>query len=136
MSQTAPMARPFTVTLMVLLFWIQAILTAIGGIWLLVSADNATIAEQFSDDAASANAIGWTLIVFGVLLALLAIGLSRGSRVIRMLITIVLVLRLVWDIYLIVFTNYDAAAFVSIIINFILLWLLWNSKANAFFNQR
>jgi hypothetical protein len=135
MSPASTMPRPFSVTLMVILVWINALLTGIGAIALIVSADNATVLDQFNGDADAARTSGWVLVVVAILLALLAIGLSRGSRLLRMLITIVIVLRLAVDVYLILTTNADAAAIISIVFNFILLWLLWNTKANAFFNQ-
>ena len=135
MSQQAANVRPFTVTLMVVLVWVNAILTFLGGLALVLGADNATILEQFNGKADAARASGWVMIVLGVIIALIAIGLSRGSRFLRMLLTILVVLRIAADVYLIFVSSYDAAGAISLTLNFFLLWLMWNSKANAYFNR-
>lgn len=135
MSQQSPNVRPFTVTLMVVLVWVNAILTFVAGLALVLGANNATILEQFNGEADAAKISGWTLLVLGVIIALIAMGLSRGSRFLRMLLTILLVLRIASDVYLMFASNYDAAALISMAFSFFLLWLMWNSRANEFFSR-
>lgn len=136
MSTTiTPVRRPASVTFLVVLVWISAILTLLVGGLFLAGADNATVADQFNGAADAAKLAGWVLLVLGVLTALFAIGLGRGSNFLRILVTIVFVLRIAGDVWLVLRSNYDSGAFVSIAFSVLILYLMWNAKADEFFSS-
>ena len=120
MSETIP--RPFTVTLLVVLIWVVAIINIVFGIGQITGA--------FTE---AGQEYGWAALIYGLIVALIAIRLSKGGSFLRMLLTIVLVFRLAIDVF-ILFSDFGGAV-VSMAFNIFLLWLLWNNKANAFFNQ-
>lgn len=116
MSDTV--ARPFSVTLMVILIWVNAIISILIGLGGALGSD---------------QSYGWGTVLWGVLVALIAIRISKGSRFLRMLLTVLLVIGLAISA-LLIFSDFFLAG-INIVLNLFLLWLLWNSKANAFFNQ-
>ena len=113
-----PANRPFSVTLMVILIWVNAIISILIGLGGALGSD---------------QSYGWGTVLWGVLVALIAIRISKGSRFLRMLLTVLLVFGLAINV-LLIFSNFSLAG-INIIFEIFLLWLLWNSKANAFFNQ-
>lgn len=134
-TTTTPVRRPASVTFLVVLVWISAILTLLVGGLFLAGADNATVVDQFNGVADAAKAAGWVLLVLGVLTALFAIGLGRGSNFLRILVTIIFVLRIAGDVWLVLRSNYDTGAFVSIAFSVLILYLMWNSRADEFFSS-
>ena len=120
MSETIP--RPFTVTLLVVMAWIVAILNILAGLGLVTGA--LTEAGQ---------GYGWVAVIYGLIVALIAIRLSQGGSFLRMLLTILLVFRMAIDVFAL-FSDFGGALG-SLALNIFLLWLMWNNKANAFFNQ-
>ena len=78
---------------------------------------------------------GWVLLLLGLVIALVAIGLSKGSNFLRILLAIILLFRIGGDIWLILNANYDPAVWLSMAFNLFILYLLFNAKASAFFDQ-
>jgi hypothetical protein len=127
--------RPASVTFLVVLVWINALFTLAAGVVFLLGANNANVVDQFNGNADAARLAGWVLIVLGAIVALVAIGLANGSNFLRILLTVLLVIRMASDIWLILRSQYDLGALVSIAFAIVILFLLWNSRADAFFRS-
>ena len=127
-------ARPFTVTLLVILLWINAIYSVFLGITILVASDDSALLEIYGNEGTVATTAGWVYLIFGIVIALIAIRISQGGTFLRMLLTIVLVFRIAADIVYL-FSEPGPAA-LGILVNLLLLWLMWNTKANTFFSQK
>lgn len=126
-------SRPGSVTLVVVLIWISAILSILGGVILFFwAADGGAQAI----DANQAWVTGGVEIVIGLILALLASALGHGSRFARFLITVAMLLRLIISAVGLVEAwgqPYSWLEAVSVAFALLILWLLWNAKAGAFF---
>lgn len=128
-------ARPGSVTAVVVLTWIVAILTVVSGVALLLLSDS--VLKEAGITRSTATTYGWVEIVLGVVVALVAIGLSRGSNAARILVSIVMVLRVaaaVW-IALAVSTSARGTAIAAGVVAVIILALLWTRRANDYFAQ-
>lgn len=128
-------ARPGSVTAVVVLTWIVAVLTVVSGIALLLLSDN--VLKEAGITKSTAATYGWVEIVLGVVVALVAVGLSRGSNAARILVSIVMVLRVaaaVW-IALAVSTSARGTAIAAGVVAVIILALLWTRRANDYFAQ-
>ncbi|WP_061964369.1 hypothetical protein [Demequina aurantiaca] len=87
--------RPASVTFVVVLMWIFALGSIVGGVLVLTRQIDLSAAESGGDGTAYA----WGSIFFGVIMALLAMALARGSRIMRVLIIIVMLVRIATDVY-------------------------------------
>lgn len=133
----APVSRPFGVTLVVILGWISAILSMAAGVFLIFNANNPEVEIEMTNTSSNVATIGWITLGFGILTAILVYALGKGSNAVRILLTIVLVLRILGDTFLLAQhgSQYLGVALGSILVNLIFLGLLWTSRASAFFKQ-
>lgn len=132
MSASTPVPRPASVTIVVVLTWLAAIGSLISGALALLLSDSA-LAEA-GVERPTATTYGWIEIVLGVVIALVAIGLGRGNTLARVLISGLMVLRIVIGIWaMFVLPNSIVTGAIVAGIALIVLILLWNQKANAFF---
>jgi hypothetical protein len=135
MAGDQPAARPVSVTIVVVLTWFAAIMSIIAGVVaLLLSADELAVSGI---SETSANIYGWTSIVIGALTALVAMGLSGGSGLARALVSVLMVARMGVGLWAILSLPEGVVAGVmTIALALLVLFLLWNGKANAFFSTR
>jgi hypothetical protein len=132
MSASTPVPRPASVTIVVVLTWLAAIGSLISGALALLLGDS-TLAEA-GVEKTTATTYGWIEIVLGVVIALVAIGLGRGNTLSRVLVSGLMVLRIVIGIWaMFVLPNSIVTGAIVAGIALIVLVLLWNQKANAFF---
>jgi hypothetical protein len=132
MSSPYSTARPSSVTMVVVLTWLAAAMAIVSGVVVLFLSDAAL--EEAGISPTTANISAWTEIVIGVIIALVAVGVSNGSNLARMLISILMVVRAAFGIWAIVmFPNGLVTGLVTIVLAVLVLYLLWNAKANAFF---
>ena len=131
-----PVRRPFSVTVVVVLVWIYAILTIIGGLLLFFNANNEQLLLDAQTTSGTVRLTALVGILLGLIVAVVASSLGGGSRFARFLITLVLILRILCDIYLLAAWGGEflGATIISVIILLLILFLLWNSKASRFFN--
>jgi len=148
--------RPGSVTIVVILIWIGFAFTLVGAVSLVLigtgiasSTPEAIAAELERLDlpAAWAPSIGPILIVSGAFLlvialiyALFAVFISRGSNVARILIAIIIAIRIIGGIIMMV-TGWGTdtwlfSVFLGVALDVAVLFLLFNSQANAFFTDR
>lgn len=121
--------RPGSVTFVVLLMWLFAIGGILSGILILANQDNVVV---IGGDPAT---YAWGSIIIGVFMALLAIALSLGSRLIRFLIIVVMLVRIALDVY--AWTSIDGVAVAQLAIStlfaVIIIALLSTKRAGEFF---
>jgi hypothetical protein len=124
--------RPASVTVVVVLTWFAAVVSIAGGVVaLLLSAEELAVADI---SEASANIYGWTSIVIGAAAALVAIGLGSGSSLARALVSLLMVARMGVGLWAIIsLPEGIVAGVVTIVLALIVLFLLWNGKASAYF---
>ena len=134
MSAQAPAPRPGSITAVMVVTWIVAILTVLGGVLFLVISDSALAEAGISES--TATTYGIMELVLGVVIALIAIGLGSGNNLARILVSIAMVLRLGISIWAGIVLWGDGG-FWSVVIAGLLallvLALLWNARANEFF---
>lgn len=129
-----PTRRPASVTLVMILTWIVAIFTVIGGLLFLL-ADAATLLDAGLSKG-EANTYGVVEIVLGIVIALVAIGLGNGNNFSRFLVSLLMVLRIGLSVWVAV-ALWGYAGFWAVVaagvISLLVLVMLWNAKASAFF---
>ncbi len=134
---TTSATRPGSVTFVVVLTWISAILAILGGAFAVFAGQQ--YLNELGWSAGEARIEGIAGIIFGLILALLASALGKGSKFARFLVTIVMLFRLVVgavDVVALWGSNYIWTGVASVLISLLVLWLLWNAKAGAFFAGR
>jgi len=124
-------SRPAGVTFVAVLVWIQALFYVIAGVFALFGVPIGLVTFQVGV-AGTALLIGIIEILFGIITFAVAFGLLRGSRVARMIITILLVFSLVGGIIQLT-QNSIAGGIISLAISIIGILLLWAGRAGAFF---
>jgi hypothetical protein len=118
----------------VFLTWVVAFLSLVRGFLALFGEPSALRVTDTSTGTGTAYA--WMELGFGVVVALVAIGLARGSSVARLLVSALMVLRIlaaVWAAF--AFSGLGALLGSALVGGFavIILLLLWNGRADAFF---
>jgi hypothetical protein len=150
MSQaTSAVQRPGTITLIVVLMWINAILEIIGGVLLIIASRSKDFvtgvqegaAPTFTSSQVTASTLLWAGIIsilFGIITILLATGLKNGNNGVRIFVTILIVIQILADAAeMTVWQNRSVwTGLISILIWLIVLAMLWSSRASAFFQQR
>lgn len=130
-----PAPRPTSVTVAIAVGWIAVVLDLVGGIALVLLANDENVTSALGVEGTTARTWGIVSIVIAVVLALVVYLLGKGSNVARMLVTIVMLLRIGFGAYvLVVFGSHQfAEAVVTIALAVTAIALLWNSKASDFF---
>jgi len=141
------MSRPISLTIAVILQWIAAIFMIIAGVGLLISGIatlNSSVRDEISSvleqesitgvspAAISAGVFIAGLVVMGIAIirVIVAVSLARGHNWARILITVFVVLGLLGAIGALIGGQW--ISLVSIAIEVIILWLLWNSSSSAY----
>jgi hypothetical protein len=134
---TAPVQRPGSVTVVVVLTWISAIFALIGAAILFVVA----FTVDAPDLPASRNlitTIAVIALIIGLVTAWIAYALSKGNDFARFLVSLVQVLNIgnqIWT-WIQLGGNYVISAIINIAIAVIILALVWNRRASEFFASR
>lgn len=134
---STPVERPGGVTTVVVLTWFVAILTVGGGIWLLFAGDNAL--SDLGISSGQATTQGWVDIILGIVIALFASALGHGSGFARIMITILMIFRFVvasFGAVVLWGSQYFWPVVIAGLIAALVLYLLWNSRASAWFAAR
>ena len=129
--------RPASVSFVVVLTWLVAIVTIIDGVILLFASDATLVDAGVNPDTATLTA--WISIVLGLVIALFASALGNGSKFARLLISLLMMVRFVLGGFAIVMlwgSSFMWGAVVLTIIAAFVLYLLWNAKASAWFAAR
>lgn len=129
--------RPASVSLVVFLTWLVAIVTIIDGVILLFASDATLVEAGVNPDSATLTA--WVSIVLGLVIALFASALGNGSKFARLLISLLMMVRFVLGgiaVFILWGSSFIWAAVVLTVIAALVLFLLWNAKASAWFAAR
>ena len=130
--------RPGSVSAVVFLTWLAAAIDLIGGIVLVFFAGTEEVQELTGSSSGALTTAGWTTVIIGVLIAVVAIRLGEGSSGARMLVTILRVLRLGAGIWVLVVAGSHAAteSLVTVVVSAAVLYLLWTGPASDYFAAR
>lgn len=132
MTTEQTVARPTSVTVVVVLTWIAALVSIVSGIVaLLLTADELTsagVSEQ------SATVFGWAAIIVGAVAALVALGLGRGSSLARNLVSLLMVVRMSLALWaMLTLPEAIVPGVITFAVALLVLYLLWNGRASAYF---
>jgi hypothetical protein len=134
-ASTTP-RRPGSVTLVVVLTIISGVLTALGGLFLLLLGAAGTLGSDAALSGAALIFLGVIYLLIGLVTIAVGIGLRHGSRFARMLVTILMVIDIVGGIVALIWfqtTQTVTSSSITIIVSAIVLALLWNRRASEFF---
>ena len=142
------MSRPVTLTIAVVLQWIAAVISIIAAVGLILGA-LATLDSGVRDEidkaltgegvtGISAGAITGGVFIAGLVVAgiavirvIVAFSLARGHNWARILISVFAILSLLGGIGSL-FSGQWLTAIVTIVVEVVILWLLWNSSSSAY----
>jgi hypothetical protein len=146
------MKRPVTLTIAVVLQWMAAVIAVIAGFDLIAAAlemSQAGVATQVEAALVNQGIIDVTgeFVVVGVFVAgvllmaiafvrvMVAVYLARGRNWARIVVAILVLISLAGGVgYL--FQGYLVQAALSIGVDLVVLWLLFNSRSSAFIKER
>lgn len=126
--------RPASVSLVVFLTWFVAVVTIIGGVALLLASEDSLVDAGVSPSGADLQ--GWIGIVLGLVIALFASALGHGSGFARVIISLLMVFRFVFGIVGVILlwgTGHFWGILAMTVFAALILYLLWNARAAAFF---
>ncbi|MCU0283642.1 MAG: hypothetical protein MUD13_07050 [Candidatus Nanopelagicales bacterium] len=127
--------RPAGVTFVASITMIVAFLSMVRG-FLMIAGQDSVLAEDLP--GISATTYGWVELVFGVLTALVGIGLFRGAGWSRLLVTALMVVRMVAAFWAAVNANGLAWLLAAVLVGalaLLVVLLLWNGRADAWFTR-
>lgn len=129
--------RPGSVTAVVFLTWLAAIVDLVGGAVLVFFSSAEEIQAATGSSETAIRTAGWVTLAIGILVALVAIRLGEGSSGARMLVTILMLARVGSGIYLLVTTGAHGGteAIVTIVLSAGVLYLLWTGAGAAYFED-
>lgn len=128
------MRRPGSVTIVVVLTWLQALAAIAIGIGLIAVSDE-TLAEV-DVDPDTAGVTGIVEIAIGLGIIALAILLGKGANFARVLVSLIMVIRLglsVWTVVALFGTAWMWFSAAAGLFALLILILLWNGSANRYF---
>jgi hypothetical protein len=123
--------RPGGVTFVAVIVWIQALFNIIIGILALVGVPLGLVTLN-PGFAVATLVIGIGYLLYGIIAAIVASGLLRGSRVARVIVTILLVLSIIGGIIDLVNGGIWSGIF-NLAVGLIGILLLWAGKAARYF---
>ena len=130
------MRGPGSVTVVVLLVWISAILTIIGGVLLLVLAPVAQQSTGISNAGGGFVLAGIVALIIGLIIAAVASRLGKGGNGARLIVTILEALQIagaLGTLFTVRQSGVTTQAVITIVLAVVIIALLWNRAANEFF---
>lgn len=127
--------RPIGVTIMVVLLWVQAIVLLLAGLALTLEHNDVDLLRHADASSGTILAAGIFMMVFGVINAVVAASLGRGSRVARLLVAVVSALSLASALYSLVAINgvTRGQSVMDIIVALAVLYILFQEKGSREF---
>jgi hypothetical protein len=131
--------RPVSVTIVVVLTWVIGLVTIGDGVWLMFGPDSRLESLGINTDRSVTT--GLIYIVTGLLVVVFASALGGGSRLARVFISLLMVFRFVlggiavgvlWSQSF----AYMLTASIVPLVSLLILYLLWNARASAWFASR
>jgi hypothetical protein len=113
-----------------------ALLMAVGGL-LVVARRDAGVADALELSTSDLTVAGGVLVALGLAEALLAIGLGRGSDLVRSIFAIVATLQIAPSVYtLIALQDVRTGGLASLLVSLVVLWLLYGATRSQEFFAR
>ena len=136
MTTGTPATRPTSVTIVIVLIWIGAILDIVGGIMLFFFADETKQYVNVGTAESEVRTYGLVMIAIGLFMAFLAWRLGSGGSLMRFLVTLVMIIRIIGGVWLIIRVGpgHATEAVITVTVAAVTLYLLWNKKADQFFD--
>lgn len=137
MTDLARRERPGVVTFVVVLLWIQAIVSAVAGVVALAFRGNATVQETVNQTGSELLTFAIIELVVAAIIALVAISLAGGGRGARFLVALVQGLRVAvatWAIATHHTGGFLTTSIVTIALGLFILWALYgHDESEEFF---
>lgn len=131
--------RPFGVSVLVVLVWLQALLQIGGGVLLIFVRNDGDVLSETSLTSDELLAVAIGLIIVGLITALVASALGHGSNFARWLVAILTLLNLGGGIYQLTSVNgqNEISAIASIVVALVVLYILFAERGSReFFTGR
>jgi hypothetical protein len=130
--------RPVGVTVIAVVATIQGIIGVLVGIGLIVERNNQSLLDQIERSSGTISTYGWVAIIWGALALLVAWALWTGQGWGRIMIAILETLHLAGGVYLLFAWggHYLWQGVWQIVVALVVLWLLFNPRADQFFEGR
>jgi hypothetical protein len=125
------------VVFVMILVWIVAVLSILGGLFFMLASE--AVLAQAGISKSAAMTYGWWEIGYGVITALVAMGLGRGSRIARLLVSLLMALRIVAAAWAAIALSGHRGFWTAVgagVIAIVILIMLWNARADAFFKGK
>lgn len=137
-TQAARRARPGGVTLVIVLMWINAVLEILVGVLTMIASGDLELRLETGQSQSVLLWVGIVGVVLGLITVALAMGLARGSNGARAIVTILVVLQILADVWELATRAHPSVPWFNVLA--ILFWLLilaflWTSRASAFFRR-
>lgn len=134
----SPVRRPGSVTFLVVMIWISAVVDIAAGALVFVVSFSDAAATEADLSVEGLRVVGVVMMLVGVITGLIASRLGAGSNGARLLITLLELVGVVAAVVTIAGGTADAVAHGvgPLVITGVVLALLWNSRASAFFHSR
>lgn len=138
MSMSATPGRPVGVTVVAVIVFIQAIIGTLVGIGLIVERNNDSLIEAIGQSSGQIQTYGWIAVIWGLVALLVAWSLWTGGGWARIFVAIVESLHIAGGVYLLFAWSgvYLWQGVWQIIVGLVVLWLLFNPRAEQFFAGR
>jgi hypothetical protein len=138
MSTMAAPRRTVGVTVVAVIAFIQGIIGILMGIGLIVERNNDSLIEHIGQSSGQIQTYGWIAVIWGVLAVFVGWGLWNAANWARILVAILEVLQIAGGVYLLFTWNgaYLWQGVWQIVVALVVLWLLFNPRADAFFESR
>lgn len=130
--------RPVGVTVVAVIATIQGVIAVLVGLGLIVERNSSTLLEHIDQGSGAVTTYGVMGIIWGVLALLVAWGLWTGGGWARIFVAILEVLHLAGGVWLLFAWSghYLWQGIWQIVVALIVLWLLFNPRADEFFEGR
>jgi hypothetical protein len=124
--------RPGGVTLLLVLLWLQALIGIAGGVILIIVHNSASVIRNAHQSASTLLAVGIATLIIGLITALIARGLGRGSNFARWIVGLISVLQLAGSIASLIRVHGESriAAAVDGVIALIILFILFAERGS------
>ena len=138
MSADAATRRPLAVTVVVVLTAVVAVLDVVMGALALAGAqDLGPVSGMTADESvATARVVGLLFLAFGLVQAVVAYQLAKGSNGARLVVTVILVAQQLHSLYLGAQLDLQQVpGFAGLAIAVVILFLVWNQASSQWFDQ-
>ncbi len=138
MSADPEARRPLAVTLVVVLTAVVAVLDLVIGVLLLTGVDDIGSVEGMTQDQTtlSAQVVAGVFLLFGVVQAVVAYQLAKGSNGARLVVTVILIAQQLHSLYLGAQLDIQRVpGFAGLAIAVVILLLVWNPVSSRWFDR-